>query len=686
MISAHVTKAPPGIGKTTAAVRKIALKMRGKSEIYVPTHDLAEEIRQLFHQMNPRLSVRIVRGRGRAGPNGQPMCARQQAAEEVARSGLDVYSSMCERPVGKRIERCSYFATCPYIQQFFGDAEVTIYTHAQLSKERTKLEPAIPDRVVIDETFWLSCIEIVDVPVGLLHAPFLQEARLAAANRVCTAVYDALMRRAPLFDSLRSQGIYESDIRDARIRLRSVRGAPKPGMNDSELRAAARTLRDQFLVRILMDCLWEEIHTDRPDSHAIVLDRAKGVVRVHMLSRIRRFDDPEGIKNVPVLVIDGSADERIIKRFMHVGTFQVIPAARNARAVQCSSTRCSTISLDPARNPSENGRKAARKRMKQLTSFIERLAAEHKRVLVVGPKAITGNPRTGKTPLLRVPSNVDLAHFGAIRGIDRWKNHDAIVVIGRNEPPIAEVEKLARALWLSHHEPLRCGADWVTEVRGYRTAGTRLGVDVVRHPDDRVQAVLEQIREAESVQAIDRLRLVHNVQAKNVYLLSNIPLDVDVHELVDWDDLMEGRRVEQAFKQMSGTMPLAPTWLAQRFPRLWRTVAAAEKDIARWRKGRHCSNRSSIGKTSVFAHEYRPAASGQRAWSWCLSTFKNAADAGAGLEVLLGQSIVMGRAEVAPPTTPASPRVRRTRSSSTSPQSCRHRPRRQPAARRPTSG
>jgi len=37
----------------------------------------------------------------------------------------------------------------------------------------------------------------------------------------------------------------------------------------------------------------------------------------------------------------------------------------------------------------------------------------------------------------------------------------------------------------------------------------RIGVDVVVHPDQRVQAVHEQLREHESQQAIDRLRLVH---------------------------------------------------------------------------------------------------------------------------------------------------------------------------------
>ena len=58
------------------------------------------------------------------------------------------------------------------------------------------------------------------------------------------------------------------------------------------------------------------------------------------------------------------------------------------------------------------------------------------------------------------------------------------------------------------------------------------------HPDRRVQAVVEQVREAEMVQALDRLRLVHNETRKTVFILCNIPLDIPVDELVTWAELI----------------------------------------------------------------------------------------------------------------------------------------------------
>jgi hypothetical protein len=61
--------------------------------------------------------------------------------------------------------------------------------------------------------------------------------------------------------------------------------------------------------------------------------------------------------------------------------------------------------------------------------------------------------------------------------------------------------------------------------------GTTKPVNVSVHPDPRVQAVVEQGREAEMVQAIDRLRLIHNEKRKTVFILCNIPLDLPVDEL-----------------------------------------------------------------------------------------------------------------------------------------------------------
>lgn len=79
------------------------------------------------------------------------------------------------------------------------------------------------------------------------------------------------------------------------------------------------------------------------------------------------------------------------------------------------------------------------------------------------------------------------------------------------------------------------------------TDGTWRPVDVRVHPDRRVQAVVEQVREAEMIQAIDRLRLVHSPRKKTVIILCNIPLPIPVDELVTWRRLVGDSRLRFGF-------------------------------------------------------------------------------------------------------------------------------------------
>jgi hypothetical protein len=93
--------------------------------------------------------------------------------------------------------------------------------------------------------------------------------------------------------------------------------------------------------------------------------------------------------------------------------------------------------------------------------------------------------------------------------------------------------------------------------------------------------VVEQIREAEMIQAIDRLRLVHNEKRKTVYILCNIPLDFPVDELVTWNQLTGDRLLSDALAECEergwDALPLAAKELCRLFPALWATSKAAER-------------------------------------------------------------------------------------------------------------
>jgi hypothetical protein len=118
------------------------------------------------------------------------------------------------------------------------------------------------------------------------------------------------------------------------------------------------------------------------------------------------------------------------------------------------------------------------------------------------------------------------------------------------------------------------------QTRGYGVRdGSSVAGKVWVHPDPRVQAVIEQVRERETAQAIDRLRLIHRTVPARVIVLSNAVLDLTVDHLVTWKEIMPSR-FEQAAAR-GPAMPLSASELARCFPDLWETEAVAKKDLQR---------------------------------------------------------------------------------------------------------
>jgi hypothetical protein len=128
--------------------------------------------------------------------------------------------------------------------------------------------------------------------------------------------------------------------------------------------------------------------------------------------------------------------------------------------------------------------------------------------------------------------------------------------------------------------------------------------------------MVEQAREAEMLQAIDRLRLIHTEKRKTVYILCSIPLNIPIDELVTWKQLTGDRRLSDALAECDergwGALPLAAKELTRLFPDLWPTKKAAERWIA---KNPPEAYRDIIRVWGVL-NTYRPP--GQTRWSKAL--------------------------------------------------------------------
>ena len=141
-------KAAAGLGKTSLVVAELNGRtwMRENLfvEIYVPRHDLADDIaRQLT-------GARVMRGRkyGR-----DPYCARVNAANKIAESGLPVFESICRNSKGQ----CPFYDECQWIAQWLDhDPGIRIMTHNFIVLPKPLGLPKA-DLVIIDESCFSVC-------------------------------------------------------------------------------------------------------------------------------------------------------------------------------------------------------------------------------------------------------------------------------------------------------------------------------------------------------------------------------------------------------------------------------------------------------------------------------------------------------------------------------------------------
>jgi hypothetical protein len=287
-----------------------------------------------------------------------------------------------------------------------------------------------------------------------------------------------------------------------------------------------------------------------------------------------------------LLVLDGTANAEILREFVpSLVTVPEIRVQRNARVVQVSNGTFYRGSLIKRTSTPDGKRKPeAKPRLLEVGEFIARTALGGKTLVVTNKPvrcALTGEDEHGSLPISAKYRGAHIAHFGNIRGSNDFKDHEIAIILGRDEPTVEAAEQRAMAIWFDTKEPIRRirpdykgRFNYPTRTRRYLFRdGTTKPVNVSVHPDPRVQAVVEQGREAEMVQAIDRLRLIHNEKRKTVYILCNIPLDIPVDELVTWRELAGDGRLTDALaaceKQGWEALPLAAKELTRLFPELW---------------------------------------------------------------------------------------------------------------------
>jgi hypothetical protein len=655
-ITRLLVRSPPGLGKTREALdwatqyqtdrerrtgrfggrRLMELALQGSVAVFVPRHALAVEVRKVIErslaELGRAVEVPILRGRDHDAEKGRAPCRRWREARTLGEKGLPVYSNLCRRGRGAKTVECPHFQDCEYIQSWRGasDAPFVILVHAYLGLGRdtdsyAELTASFDYDNERDDGSLFNPVEVATIvcdedPTQSLveETRFGRAALLSIADdSLAELILAGLDDPAGLLSYLRARGVTSEQLLAAAERQhqdeRSRGRVADPDKPDGGLAAVRPLVR---LARVL-ERLADEL-ASRREGQAYSLIAAGGD---HLIAQGRRRWPFQG----RLLVLDGTASPEILRAFIPgLAMSEEIRVERNAFVVQVTDRTFYRGSLLKSAEAGEEANRYDPERWKEVCGFIEGIA-QGSRTLVVTNKRVrcqlTGEDTDAALPISAKFGNADVAHFGNIRGSNEFENHDTLIILGRNEPRVAAAEKSAMAIWYDTKEPIERispshngRVNYPKKFRPYTIHDNSETVERVSvHPDPRVQAVVEQVREAEMLQAIDRLRLIHSERRKTVYILCSIPLELPVDELVTWKQLIGDRRLSDALAECDAkgwnALPLAPRELNRLFSNLWPTLKAAK----RWSEKKPLAANMDTIRLWGLLTEYRPE--GQKSWS-----------------------------------------------------------------------
>lgn len=382
------------------------------------------------------------------------------------------------------------------------------------------------------------------------------------------SVFNALMDDQPLLSSLRTENIKPADLREEAQRIRDAEprhGTISPGQPAMVQTRQIEGLRPPSPLPMLLSQLAEELElTDRDVAHSVILiKQGRSEQQFVRIQHRQELNIPE---DVPILFIDADVQPQILNLFRPDTPIVEISVERLAEVYQFDLTFSKTKLL-AADSPL----------LAEARDFIRRVS-EAGQTLVVTNKEVrlrlTGEMDSG-LPVIGQLGQTSIIHFQRLRGLNDFSNYDNVIILGREQPPAEGMEEQAMALWWDAPEAIETLPEqsgnhpFLHEYRGYRMRdGSPKDVKVQIHPDLRVQTLLEQTREAECAQGIDRLRLVRkrgeqDEAVRRVFLLMSIPLDITVDHLSAWGNI---QKVLKLWDRSEGVLPLGEADLLGCFP------------------------------------------------------------------------------------------------------------------------
>lgn len=601
-------KVSAGLGKTRTALECIAkhgraFLERGHILFYVPTLDLAAEAENTFRKLNSGHPSFVLRGRNAINPEtATPMCARSEIAKEIAKSVPSVTQAICreKRKTGGTI-KAACAKGCPYLaQEAITKPHVVFLAHSYLNS-KPLLSCPVALRI-IDEKFWKEMIDHQELSHDdwLFTPDHVKKANLTQHYELTRrAISDALEAKKPVHLALRDNKISANILRKlAKAEARAVPALKlNPRLADDIVKlkikafdhVAANNLRVRSLIfSMLAETIGkrgtERISLAKPSEQS----GNRAVIKVHQLDELPA--------DAPAILLDADLDETIVRRFFDNAQFEQLRVRPKAHVIQVSDkTLASSTLKDPG----------CQKRRADVVRIIKREVerAKCKKVLVVATRTILRALYEDNSEVFKEASTQpQMLHGATVRwfgpkllGINAYSDFATVIIVGRLQLPVVVLEDQLRALFGDTDVPLTLtdNARLVASATSVLHANDeRVDAKFQSHPDPRGTSLLQQSREAQSEQAIARLRLLDANVPKRVLVLSNVPLPgLPVNEWLKFDAVVQDKSDAQVSKKyrkleraISGTdghklrgLRLSPIGLRDDAPDVFSSFEAAKE-------------------------------------------------------------------------------------------------------------
>ena len=402
--------------------------------------------------------------------------------------------------------------------------------------------------------------------------------------------------------ALRQAAAYLDDIREEAVKS-SVDGS----MTDEQIERILDDIQKLEFGSVSRLCrqLAIEIVQPRAQANTVCLRHPKDKETGEVVDRIAVFHlkTLRVSKETPVLLLDGTGSPWLNRKvFGDDLIHHHVPIERSAIVVSTLFRQFSRQSVTGTDRNDELVSDAVTAAAAELRRDIVSFAASLKQSVFMCSTMRAEESMEDEVEAARqAGADIATAHFADVRGKNRWQSYPIALLIGREEVTPWALEDMTRPFLADDPEPLIPSVDdegrscYVLQSRARRMRDgkvhlrrTREGddvpshvVEVLVHPDPRCEAMHEQIREAELLQALDRVRAIYN--HRTVYLLNNLVLDVTYDANLSWAELKAGgNSLDAAFNRTGQTVWLtAPGELARCFGDIWKTKDSAKKTLSR---------------------------------------------------------------------------------------------------------